>query len=106
MEVTDACRGCLAQPLRLRLPYETISFDSHLRAHIDKSKCVNCGLGLKACQFGAIVNHKRPCESACKVKAIHERADGISEIDESKCTRCGACSFACPFGASWTRASS
>jgi [FeFe] hydrogenase (group B1/B3) len=99
MEVTDACRGCLAHRCASACHMKAISFDSHLRAHIDKSKCVNCGLCLKACQFGAIVNHKRPCESACKVKAIHERADGISEIDESKCTRCGACSFACPFGA-------
>ncbi|MCH3909968.1 MAG: 4Fe-4S dicluster domain-containing protein [Bacilli bacterium] len=99
MEVSDACRGCLAHRCAGACHMKAISFDEHLRAHIDKSKCVNCGLCAKACPFGAIINHKRPCESACKIKAIHKREDGISEIDESKCTRCGACSYACPFGA-------
>jgi [FeFe] hydrogenase (group B1/B3) len=99
MEVSDACRGCLAHRCAGACHRDAISFDEHLHAHIDKNKCVNCGLCAKACPFGAIINHKRPCESACKVKAIHKRADGISEIDESKCTRCGACSYACPFGA-------
>ena len=99
MEVTDACRGCLAHRCAGACRLKAISFDDHLRAHIDKSKCVNCGQCAKACQFQAIVNHKRPCESACQVKAIHERDDGISQIDEAKCTQCGACSFACPFGA-------
>jgi [FeFe] hydrogenase (group B1/B3) len=99
MEVTDACRGCLAHRCAGACHMKAISFDEHLHAHIDKSKCVNCGLCAKACQFSAIINRQRPCESACKIKAIHPRADGISEIDESKCTRCGACSYACPFGA-------
>jgi len=99
IEVTDACRGCLAHRCAGACRLKAISFDDHLRAHIDKSKCVNCGQCAKACQFQAIVNHKRPCESACQVKAIHEREDGISQIDEEKCTRCGACSYACPFGA-------
>jgi [FeFe] hydrogenase (group B1/B3) len=99
MEVTDACRGCLAHRCQGACHMKAISFDGHLRAQIDKSKCVNCGLCAKACPFGAIVKHQRPCEAACKVGAISKREDGISEIHEEKCTRCGACSFACPFGA-------
>lgn len=99
MQVSDACRGCLAHRCQSACHMKAISFDEHLHARIDKSKCVNCGLCAKACPFGAILNYKRPCENACKIHAIHERPDGISEIDEEKCTRCGACSFACPFGA-------
>ncbi|MDY2913114.1 MAG: 4Fe-4S dicluster domain-containing protein [Candidatus Enteromonas sp.] len=99
IEVTDLCRGCLAHRCSGACHRNAISFGPDLRAHIDKSLCVNCGLCAKACPFQAITNRKRPCEAACKVNAIHPREDGISEIDESKCTRCGQCSAACPFGA-------
>jgi [FeFe] hydrogenase (group B1/B3) len=97
--VTAACRGCLAHRCQQACHRNAITFDEHLHAQIDKTKCVNCGLCAKACPFGAILNYKRPCENACKVHAISEREDGISKIDEKKCVRCGACSFACPFGA-------
>ncbi len=97
--VSAACRGCLAHRCQQACHFNAISFDEHLHAHIDKSKCVNCGLCAKACPYGAILNYKRPCEASCKVNAISERPDGISEINEAKCTRCGACSYACPFGA-------
>ena len=99
MQVSDACRGCLAHRCQQACRLNAISFDEHLRARIDKQKCVNCGLCAKACPYGAILNYRRPCESACKVKAIHKREDGISEIDGEKCVRCGACSYSCPFGA-------
>lgn len=99
MQVSEACRGCLAHRCQQACHKDAITFDEHLRAHINKEKCVNCGLCAKACPYGAILNYRRPCEVACKVHAIHEREDGISEIDESKCVRCGACSYSCPFGA-------
>lgn len=99
VEVTDLCRGCLAHRCAQVCPKNAISFGSNLRANIDKNLCVNCGLCARVCPFQAITNRQRPCEVACKVKAIHPREDGISEIDEEKCTRCGQCSYACPFGA-------
>ena len=97
--VTSDCRGCLAHRCAQACRLNCISFGEDLHAHIDKSKCVNCGMCMKACQFGAIINRRRPCEASCKIGAIHARPDGISEIDEEKCTRCGQCSYACPFGA-------
>ncbi|MCR5079691.1 MAG: 4Fe-4S dicluster domain-containing protein [Bacilli bacterium] len=99
MTVTDMCRGCLAHRCEQACRLNAISFGSDLRCIIDKNKCVNCGLCAKACQFGAIVDKKRPCEAACKINAIHPREDGITEIDNSKCVQCGQCSYACPFGA-------
>ena len=99
IQVTDNCRGCLAHRCYEICPKKAISIDDQHRAHIDKEKCINCGLCQKACQFGAIVNFQRPCMAACKVDAISQREDGISRIIEDKCTRCGACSLACPFGA-------
>ncbi len=96
--VSDACRGCLAHRCQQACHMNAIHFEG-LHAVINKDKCVNCGLCAKACPYGSILNYKRPCESACKIKAIHSREDGIAEIDEKKCTRCGACSYACPFGA-------
>ena len=97
--VTDLCRGCLAHRCAQACHRNAISFGSDLRCRIDKNLCVNCGLCAKACQFGAIVNNKRPCESACKVNAIHPDVNGITQIDEERCVRCGQCSYACPFGA-------
>lgn len=99
MIVTDACRGCLAHRCQQACRLNCITFDSNLRAIIDKKRCVNCGLCMKACPYGAILNRKRPCEAACKINAIHANAEGIAELDEEKCTRCGACSYSCPFGA-------
>jgi len=42
-EVTDSCRGCLAHRCEDVCPRGAISFDHHHVAHIDKSKCVECG---------------------------------------------------------------
>ena len=41
----------------------------------------------------------RPCERACKVKAISHTENHYACIDDSKCTACGACVYQCPFGA-------
>ena len=98
-EVTDSCRGCLAHRCEDVCKRGAISFDHNHVAHIDKSKCVECGQCAKVCPYSAIINRKRPCQIACKVNAISINDDGASTIDNSKCIQCGACVYQCPFGA-------
>ena len=97
--VTDSCRGCLAHRCADVCKFGAISFDEHHTAHIDKSKCVNCGACAKVCPYSAIANRKRPCQIACKVNAVKTGEDGVATIDHSKCISCGACVYQCPFGA-------
>lgn len=98
-EVTNSCRGCLANRCEDVCRKGAISFDHNHVAHIDKSKCVNCGACAKVCPFSAIINRKRPCQSACKVKAISMNENKAAKIDDEKCIACGACVYQCPFGA-------
>jgi len=98
-EVTTSCRGCLAHRCEDVCKRGAISFDNNHVAHIDKTKCVECGQCAKVCPYAAIVNHKRPCQNACKVKAISINDDNAASIDNEKCISCGACVYQCPFGA-------
>lgn len=98
-EVTNACRGCLAHRCEDVCKFGAISFDQNHVAHIDKSKCKECGACSKVCPYTAIISRRRPCENACKIKAIHMNEDKSAAIDNEKCIACGACVYQCPFGA-------
>lgn len=98
-EVTSACRGCLAHRCEDVCRFGAIYFDRNHVAHIDKTKCKECGACSKVCPYTAIVSRKRPCQNACKVKAISMNDEKSATIDASKCIACGACVYQCPFGA-------
>ena len=98
-EVTSSCRDCLAHRCEDVCKRGAIWFDQNYVAHIDKSKCIECGQCAKVCPYFAIVNRKRPCQIACKVKAISINEDDCAHIDTEKCISCGACAYQCPFGA-------
>ena len=97
--VTEACRGCIAHRCEDACPRGAITHDEFHHAHIDKSKCINCGKCAAVCPYSAIYNRKRPCQNACKIGAISMNEDGTVKIDNSKCISCGACVYQCPFGA-------
>ena len=98
-EVTNACRGCLAHRCEDVCRFGAISFDENHVAHIDKTKCKECGCCAKVCPYTAIISRRRPCENACKIKAISMNENKAAAIDNDKCIACGACVYQCPFGA-------
>ena len=98
-EVTESCRGCLAHRCDDVCKKKALYFYEHHVAHIDKTKCVECGMCSKVCPYSAIVSRKRPCQNACKVKAITMNEDKSAAILNEKCISCGACVYQCPFGA-------
>lgn len=96
--VTNLCKGCVARSCYMNCPKDAISFMENGQAHINHSKCINCGICKEACPYHSIVYIPIPCEEACPVKAIQKDENGIEHIDESKCIYCGKCINACPFG--------
>lgn len=99
-EVTNACVGCISHRCREVCKFGAIEFDHNRVAHIDKSKCKECGACSRVCPFTAIIFRKRPCEHACKIKAITmNETKKAARIKYEKCINCGACVKQCPFGA-------
>lgn len=98
-EVTNACRGCLAHRCEDVCRFGALTFDENHVAHIDKTKCKECGACAKVCPYTAIISRRRPCENACKIKAIKMNENKAAAIDNDKCISCGACVYQCPFGA-------
>jgi [FeFe] hydrogenase (group B1/B3) len=96
--ITNLCKGCVARSCYMNCPKDAISFMDNGQAHINHSKCINCGICKEACPYHSIVYIPIPCEEACPVKAIQKDENGIEQIDESKCIYCGKCINACPFG--------
>lgn len=96
----DNCRGCIAHHCSDVCKKGAIYFDDKQKAHIDKSKCIECGMCAKVCPYSAIRKYERPCEASCKVKAISMNPETYAaSIDNNKCISCGACAYRCPFGA-------
>lgn len=99
IQVTDACRGCIAHKCLNACPKNAISMVNR-RAVIDKNICIECGRCLTACSYSAIVKHTRPCVNACKTDAISiDPNNHKAVINEDKCISCGSCVYKCPFGA-------
>ena len=98
MYVTEMCRGCVAHRCQAACPVGAISIVDH-KSVIDRAKCRECGLCMKACPYNAIAVQERPCILACKAKAISLNENNKAKIDTEKCVRCGACVRQCPFGA-------
>ncbi|MBN2767171.1 MAG: 4Fe-4S binding protein [Paludibacteraceae bacterium] len=96
--VTNLCKGCVARSCYMNCPKDAITFLDNGQAHINHSKCINCGICKEACMYHSIVYIPVPCEEVCPVKAISKDENGIEHIDESKCIYCGKCINACPFG--------
>ncbi|MBQ0114128.1 MAG: monomeric [FeFe] hydrogenase [Bacteroidales bacterium] len=97
--VTNLCRSCTAHPCTYACKKGAMTKHEHEQAHIDTSKCINCGLCMQACPYHAIIFQPVPCEEACPVGAISKGEDGVEHIDPTKCIYCGKCKIACPFGA-------
>ncbi len=96
--VTNACRGCFAQPCRVNCPKNAISMING-KAKIDPDLCINCGRCKDMCPYHAVIRVPIPCEEACPVDAISKDEHGKEHIDHEKCISCGKCLRSCPFGA-------
>jgi Fe-S-cluster-containing hydrogenase component 2 len=97
-EVSNQCKGCLAQPCAEVCPTEAIHRVRGF-AVIEQDKCIQCGKCKEVCPYDAISEKRRPCADACGVNAIESDHMGRASINQRKCVSCGMCMTSCPFGA-------
>lgn len=96
--VTNACRNCVAHSCVNTCPRDAITIVGN-QAFIEREKCIECGLCIKACSYRAIIEIERPCNRSCSVEAIVPGEKSTVRINYDSCLGCAACTVACPFGA-------
>ena len=99
VRISSNCQGCVSRPCMNVCPKKAIYIGEDRRSHIDKDKCIKCGLCMNQCPYDAISKMERPCAQACGMDAIHSDEHGRACIDYDKCVSCGMCLVNCPFGA-------
>ncbi|MFW6035398.1 MAG: monomeric [FeFe] hydrogenase [Halothermotrichaceae bacterium] len=96
--VTNACRNCVAHSCVNTCPRDAVKIVNN-KAFINQEQCIECGLCVQACHYGAIMEIERPCSRACSVEAVVPGDKATASINSEDCVECGACIVACPFGA-------
>ena len=99
VRISSNCQGCVSRPCMNVCPKKAIYIGEDRRSHIDKEKCVKCGLCMNQCPYDAISMMERPCARSCGMDAISSDELGRARIDYDKCVSCGMCLVNCPFGA-------
>src|SRR6056297_3374435 len=96
--ITETCRGCLSHRCATSCPKNAI-YVRNQKAHIDYSKCIECGKCKESCPYNSIIDTMRPCQRSCPTNAISINEMKKATISIEDCIQCGACVYQCPFGA-------
>jgi fumarate reductase flavoprotein subunit len=72
--INDNCILCPPLPCKTNCPVKAISFDGDKFA-IDTDKCIRCGICVKGCEIGAIVDINEPLPEVKPHDIIHKSCD-------------------------------